>query len=352
MKFICVVLVVIISMCIFECRGFSFQACNDNELYFGNSSNLLCVNTQTGKTRLSADLWDQNLPVGQQGQILAINGKGVYAGYNRTDDLSELAVYIDTATSSVTQSGNGFALKDVDQPWTDIQYDYVNDVIYGTIDLTDAPGLNVRHLFKFQNPSDVNYVLVLNITLDCTLCQVYATSVASALDVKNQIYYGIVGNFGGGYIEFISVNLVKKQFYSTTTNKWGFYGLAAMAFNPADGQIYGYLPLATDDYLYNTTIVTIDPSNAISTLVSLVGVPAKVPISQYQSLPLSVSFNFKQSVVYAVYMNVTESGCYQFVLYTIDIASGKVTNSAPMQPLYCDESYLSVPWGLASMNYF
>jgi len=133
-----------------------------------------------------------------------------------------------------------------------------------------------------------------------------------------------------------------------------FFGLQTIVYNPQDQLLYGYLALQSENYFYNTSIITIDPKTARYKVVSMIDVPADYPFQLPNTFdPLLVNLNPDLGRAYALYTTQnTTSKCYYHNLKTIDIRSGKVLYSIGLGDIeWCPPGpELPEPWGLVTMT--
>jgi len=342
------------SLVLISTKSVDFTPCTDDEVYYGNTTLLWCLNKQTAELRVSLDLEKASLPypLESSGKLLAVNGKLSYSG--QTDSGMHIAaVTVDTTTSQVLVTGNGYSPPHLVEDWNDLEYNYNKGSLVASIDWGFRP--RTKSVFEFDSPDSSTFTSLLNISMNyCIDCDVFGRSTLTALDVQNEIYWTIEENIGSGVTIAITVDIKNKEvMQEVSSSQEGFYGLFALEYNPLDQVIYGLLPLAGPQRVYNTTIVAFDPTRATSKVISVLQVPSNVDITPRDPrMPLLVAFNFNQMQCFAVYIDYSpKDDCSYLALNTFAIATGKLLYKALLPQKSCgtDPEW---PWGLASMNTF
>jgi len=338
---------------LFFAQALQAAPCQNDELYYGNWSQIFCLSPETGDSRLFLDLGDAGLPYpGAYAEISALNGELWYPGF--IDFVQVVGVEINVTSGSSYLTGPGQNPPDVVICWYDIIVDNKRKVVYGSIDWP-INEVSTKRIFMFNQSSNAPAVAFMNITMDfCNPCAVFSFSSLSTLDVNNNIYYAIEQNSVGQTwvlrVDF-TTGAVSNSFHDSD-----LFGISTIAYNPVDGLLYGYLVLENEREYYNTSLITIDPTSGKYRVVTDFDLPKNLPYSYPPTYsPLFTYLDLAGGKAYGLYWSErVNTSCYYMNLKSIDLTKGVVLHSVEAGvgvPDWCPPEYEPVlPWALTMMQ--
>jgi len=283
--------------------------------------------------------------------MLALNDHIVYVGLDgefESAGVTFLTNGTNTTYWPAFQTGPGYLPPDTNVGWSDIQWDYQTNYIYGGVSWN-----SMKNVFSFASLTAPKYNWVLNFSI-CTQCDLWSSSPMSALDVPNQLFYTVEQTIPFGETTLYTIDLQTNSIANQAANA-ALGGLWELDYSPDTKIMYGYLVNFNETSVGTTEIISINPQTAKFTTISVVDVPSNFVItSDYLGVPEFVDFNVNTQTCYALYIAYdapTNSNYY--LLYTIDMNTGKLIYSTQLQDSWkADAAGIEYPWMLTSMDYY
>jgi len=301
----------------------------------------------TGSSRTFLDIQGNNLPLvqGQVGNLVSLNGRIMYSGMGH-DFFTSVLVNVILGGNIVVSGPVHTPVPNLVANWEDIVYDHIRGVVYCAINWWGNGRQYTNFLSKYQNLNEgtsgepwVNSTI--NFCGDG--CGRFPFSRVSTLDFRSQIYTSLVQHIHTGHTWIFQVDVTSGELTSVVDSN-RLFGISNLVLNHNDNKYYSWLNAIDGFTMFNSTIVTIDPTTAETTFVSLIDVPMNVPIEMGDTkMPLFADFDFRRGVAYGLYQTRLATDHLEFNLYTIDILTGAVVHKVPFTGNQRFE-----PWGLCA----
>lgn len=319
-------------------------------MYLGNASVITCVEIRTGATRLYKNLALDKAPnASLSAHFSGVNDQLTYSGWAPNDTtFGQLLVDIDVSGGKTFVSGRlpmrGYVLD-----WNEILYNPIDGKFWCSYDE------NYHRLFYYFDSPTATPTFFFSGFLLVPDSGTAGSAPQSALDAKNLMYYSLLTSDQFDKSWIFSANLSNKK--TMVSPKLKAFGLRSLSLNPTTQKLYGWLSWQEGQgdsfFLYNTTIVEIDPLSGSLSAQVVIDLPSNRTVnSRDPSIPYLLSFdwaNGRVSGLFSEYENTTQTS--SDYLKTFDLQTGKILYNVRVGYPWPANTY-TYSWGLSYMNHY